>query len=54
MKFKITKQQTLNAIRQAERDLDIELGVNRNFNRIHKNKKKYDRKGKRKFRDYDE
>jgi hypothetical protein len=42
--MKITKQQTLTAIRKAERELDIILGVKRNYNRVHKNKKAYDRK----------
>jgi len=42
--MKITKQQTLTAIRKAERELDIILGVKRNYNRVHKNKKVYDRK----------
>jgi hypothetical protein len=42
--MKITKQQTLTAIRRAERELDIEYGANVNHHRVFKNKKKYDRK----------
>jgi hypothetical protein len=47
--LKITKQQTLKAIHKAERELDIILGVKRNYNRVHKNKKVYDRKQNKKI-----
>lgn len=47
--LKITRQQTLKAIRKAERELDIMLGVKRNYNRVHKNKKAYDRKQNKKI-----
>jgi hypothetical protein len=47
--LKITKQQTLKAIHKAERELDIILGVKRNYNRVHKNKKAYDRKQNKKI-----
>lgn len=50
-KLKITKDQTLKAIKKAERELDIEFNSNINHHRVHKNKKKYDRK---RFKYYDE
>jgi hypothetical protein len=49
MKIKITKQQTLKAIRKAEREIDIMLGVKRNYNRVHKSKKTYNRKQNKKI-----
>ena len=41
---KITKPQILKMIHKVEREIDIEMGVKRNYNRIHKSKKIYDRK----------
>mgnify|MGYP003440551414 CR=1 FL=1 len=43
--MKITKKHYLTAVRKAERELDIEFGVNiKSYHRIHKNKKTYDKK----------
>jgi hypothetical protein len=47
--MKITKEQTLLAIKKAERELDILLGANVNHHRVHKNKKAYDRKESKKL-----
>lgn len=52
--MKISKNQTLKAIRKAERELDIEFDANINHHRIFKNKKKYDRKQVRKFKKYED
>ena len=41
---KISKHQTIKAVKAAERQLDIEAGANFNRHRVHKNKKKYNRK----------
>jgi hypothetical protein len=41
---KISKQITLKLVKAAERQLDIEAGANFNRHRVHKNKKKYNRK----------
>lgn len=49
--MKITKEQTIKAVKKAERELDIEFDSNINRHRVHKNKKKYDRK---RFKYYDE
>ena len=43
--MKITKKHYLTAVRKAERELDIEFGINiKSYHRVHKNKKAYDRK----------
>jgi len=43
--MKITKKHYLTAVRKAERELDIEFGVNiKSYHRVHKSKKAYDRK----------
>ncbi len=44
MKIKITKEDILTMRKSAARNEDIEQGWNKNFNRVHRNKKAYSRK----------
>jgi len=42
--MKINSEQQLNIMKKVERELQIELNMNFNRHRIHKNKKAYNRK----------
>ena len=41
--MKITKDDQINMMKKIERELQIELGMNYNRHRVHKNKKAYNR-----------
>jgi len=47
--MKLSKNEILNIHRSVSRDFEIENQLRKSFNRIEKNKKKYDRKTMKKF-----